>query len=137
MEEYYVKHWSYIPNMLRPSSASFELEGYLSEFNETALSHQPYVFVDPLVYYNGFLATVVWFIVLIRKRKQTMVQKHEANRVRSKYLSHVHSEDLEASEWHDLNNQNVQAEGTISLVCGAFWEYANITARSITNSQKT
>ncbi|SJL04594.1 uncharacterized protein ARMOST_07962 [Armillaria ostoyae] len=119
-EEYYVKHWSYIPNMLRPSSASFELEGYLSEFNETALSRQPYIFVDPLVYYNGFLATVVWFIVLIRKRKQTMVQKREANHICSKYLSRVCSEDLEASEWHDLNNPNIRAEGTIGLVCGAF-----------------
>ncbi len=98
-----MKHWSYIPFTLRPSSPSFELEGYLSEFNETALSLQPYIFVDPLVYYNGFLATVVWFIVLIRKQKQTMVQKHEANHIHSKYLPRVHLEDLEASEWHNLN----------------------------------
>ncbi|PBK89493.1 hypothetical protein ARMGADRAFT_1033062 [Armillaria gallica] len=109
-EEYYVKHWSYIPYTLRPSSPSFELERYLSEFNETALSLQPYVFVDPLVYYNGFLATVVWFIVLIQKRKQTMVQKHKANHIHSKYLPHVCLEDLEASEWHNLNINCKQSE---------------------------
>ncbi|PBK84526.1 hypothetical protein ARMGADRAFT_1037025 [Armillaria gallica] len=97
-EEYHVKNWSYIPHMLRPSLASFDLKSYLSGFNELSLSSQPYTFVDSLAFYDGFLAMIVWFIVLIRKRKQIMVQKHEANCLFTKYHSHGHSEDLEAAE---------------------------------------
>ncbi|KAK0434845.1 hypothetical protein EV421DRAFT_1909146 [Armillaria borealis] len=89
MEEYRVKHWSYIPHMLRPSLPSFDIEEYLSGFHESTIYSQPY-------------------------RKQTMVQKQEANRLLSKYHSHNSSEDLEAAELQDLhNNRKVQTEGSV------------------------
>ncbi|PBK69407.1 hypothetical protein ARMSODRAFT_1018825 [Armillaria solidipes] len=86
-EEYQARHWDYVPYIRQDgNSERLDLDAYLSGFNESLIATNPYIFVDPLAYYHGFLATIVWFIVVLRKRKQASLKKRETRRLMLKYL---------------------------------------------------
>ncbi|KAK0430243.1 hypothetical protein EV421DRAFT_1744283 [Armillaria borealis] len=74
-EEYTPKHWSYVPYVRRGNPRElFDVNDYVAGFDENTLSTKPYVLVDPLTYYDGFLATIVWFIAILCRQKQAKVK---------------------------------------------------------------